>query len=149
MVLFVNATLRPLYPQAWPGTHCVGGWGGPTAGLDGRRKSGPQIVSYWVMLLLYFIHLYCNWLHQALNQTSVSCCSLKMVVECRNTLQRNSMFHIWTLYVQLLCLKLHDPLHYITPVITAGVSVVNLLPFIMYTRYVSARWELLSKVLIT
>ena len=29
-----NATPRPLYPRERPGTHCVGGWVGPRAGLD-------------------------------------------------------------------------------------------------------------------
>jgi hypothetical protein len=35
----VNATLRPLYPRERPGTHCIGGWVGPRAGLDGCGKS--------------------------------------------------------------------------------------------------------------
>ena len=35
----VNATPRPLYPQERPGTHCIGGWVGPRAGLDGCGKS--------------------------------------------------------------------------------------------------------------
>jgi len=31
----VNATTRPLYPPGKiPGTHCIGGWVGPRAGLD-------------------------------------------------------------------------------------------------------------------
>ena len=34
----VNATPRPLYPRERPGTHCIGGWVGPTAGLDGCGK---------------------------------------------------------------------------------------------------------------
>ena len=38
----VNATPRPLYPQKWPGTHCIGGWVGPRAGLDGCGKSRPH-----------------------------------------------------------------------------------------------------------
>ena len=37
----VNATLRPLYPRGTPGTHCIGGWVGPRAGLDGCGKSRP------------------------------------------------------------------------------------------------------------
>jgi hypothetical protein len=31
----VNATPRPLYPRKWPGTHWIGGWVCPRAGLDG------------------------------------------------------------------------------------------------------------------
>jgi hypothetical protein len=31
----VNATPRPLYLRERPGTHCIGGWVGPRAGLDG------------------------------------------------------------------------------------------------------------------
>ena len=34
-----NATTRPFYPRKRPGTHCIGGWVGPTAGLDGCGKS--------------------------------------------------------------------------------------------------------------
>jgi hypothetical protein len=32
----------PLYPQERPGTHCIGGWVGPMAGLDGCGKSRPH-----------------------------------------------------------------------------------------------------------
>ena len=35
----IKATSRPLYPQEWPGTHCIEGWVGPRAGLDGWGKS--------------------------------------------------------------------------------------------------------------
>jgi len=35
----VNAKPRPLYPRERPGTHCVGGWVGPRAGLDRCGKS--------------------------------------------------------------------------------------------------------------
>ena len=35
----VNSTPWPLYPWEWPGTHCVGCWVGPRAGLDGCGKS--------------------------------------------------------------------------------------------------------------
>jgi len=31
----VKATPRPLYPRERPGTHCMGGWVGPSSGLDG------------------------------------------------------------------------------------------------------------------
>jgi len=37
----VNATPRPLYPRERPGTHCIEGWVGPKAGLDGWGKSRP------------------------------------------------------------------------------------------------------------
>ena len=37
----VNATPRPLYPRERPCTHCIGGWMGPRAGLDGCGKSRP------------------------------------------------------------------------------------------------------------
>jgi len=30
----LNVTPRPLYPRERPGTHCIGGWVGPRAGLD-------------------------------------------------------------------------------------------------------------------
>jgi hypothetical protein len=35
----VNATSRPLYPRERPRTHCIGGWVGSRAGLDGCGKS--------------------------------------------------------------------------------------------------------------
>jgi hypothetical protein len=35
----VNATPRPLYPRERPGIHCVRGWVGLRAGLDGCGKS--------------------------------------------------------------------------------------------------------------
>jgi hypothetical protein len=38
----VNATPRPLYPRERPGTHCVRGWLGPKAGLDGFGKTRPK-----------------------------------------------------------------------------------------------------------
>ena len=37
----VNATPRPLYPRERPGTHCIGCWVGPRAGMDGCGKSCP------------------------------------------------------------------------------------------------------------
>ena len=36
---WVVVTPRPLYLREWPGTHCIGGWVGPRAGLDGCEKS--------------------------------------------------------------------------------------------------------------
>jgi hypothetical protein len=41
MGLVVNATTRLLYPRERPSTHCIGGWVGPTAGLDGCGKTRP------------------------------------------------------------------------------------------------------------
>ena len=38
----VNATPRPLYPWERPSTHCIGGWVGHRAGLDGCGKSRRQ-----------------------------------------------------------------------------------------------------------
>ena len=39
----VNVTPRPLYPRERPGTHYIGGWVGPKAGLDecGKSRSSP------------------------------------------------------------------------------------------------------------
>jgi hypothetical protein len=37
----VNSTPRPLYPRKRPVTHCIGGWVGPRAGMDGCGKSYP------------------------------------------------------------------------------------------------------------
>ena len=37
----INATPRPLYPRERNGSHCIGGWVGPSAGLDGCGKSRP------------------------------------------------------------------------------------------------------------
>ena len=38
----VNATHRPPYPRERPGTHCIGGWVDPRAGLNGSGKSRPH-----------------------------------------------------------------------------------------------------------
>ena len=38
----VNATPLPLSPREWPGTHCIGGWLGPRASLNGCGKSHPH-----------------------------------------------------------------------------------------------------------
>jgi hypothetical protein len=35
----VSIAPRPLYPRERPGTHCIGGWVGPRAGLDVCEKS--------------------------------------------------------------------------------------------------------------
>jgi len=37
----VNATPRLLYPRERPGTHCIGGWVGPIAGLDSAENLAP------------------------------------------------------------------------------------------------------------
>ena len=37
----VSATPWPLYPRERPGTHCIGGWVGPRAGLGRCEKSRP------------------------------------------------------------------------------------------------------------
>jgi hypothetical protein len=41
MVVGVNATPWPLFPQERPGTHCIGGWVGLRAGLDRCGKFRP------------------------------------------------------------------------------------------------------------
>jgi hypothetical protein len=41
MVWMVNATIRPLYPPECPGTHCIGVWVGPKAGVGVCGKSRP------------------------------------------------------------------------------------------------------------
>jgi hypothetical protein len=38
----INNTPRPLYPWERPGTHCIGGWVGSRAGLDGCEKPLPH-----------------------------------------------------------------------------------------------------------
>jgi len=38
----VNATPRPLYPRERPGTHYIGGWVCPTAGLDFAENLAPS-----------------------------------------------------------------------------------------------------------
>jgi len=42
----VNATPLPLDPWERHGIHCIGGWLGPRAGLDGCRKSRLRPNSY-------------------------------------------------------------------------------------------------------
>jgi len=41
----INATPWALYPRERPGTHCIGGWVGPGAGLEGCGKSRLHRVS--------------------------------------------------------------------------------------------------------
>ena len=41
----VNATARPLNRREWPCTHCIGGWVGPTVGVDGCGKSRPHLMT--------------------------------------------------------------------------------------------------------
>jgi len=38
----VNATPRQIYPEERPGTHCIGSWVEPGAGLDGCGKPRPH-----------------------------------------------------------------------------------------------------------
>ena len=42
MVLGVNATPWPLFPQEWSGTLCIGSWVHLRAGVDYFGKSRPQ-----------------------------------------------------------------------------------------------------------
>ena len=42
MMRVVNATPRPLNLRERPGTHCIGGWVGPSAGMDGCGKCRPH-----------------------------------------------------------------------------------------------------------
>ena len=42
----VNSTPRPLYPRERPGTHCIGDWVGPRAGLDRCGKPLPD--RHWI-----------------------------------------------------------------------------------------------------
>jgi hypothetical protein len=42
MMRAVNTTPRLLYPWERPGTHCIGGWVGPRAGLDGCGEPLPH-----------------------------------------------------------------------------------------------------------
>jgi hypothetical protein len=51
----VKATARPIYPLERPGTHCIGGWVGPRAGLDGCGKSRPHRDSIPVPSLLVMV----------------------------------------------------------------------------------------------
>jgi hypothetical protein len=37
----VNTMTGPIYPWERPSTHCIGGWVGPSAGLDRFGKSSP------------------------------------------------------------------------------------------------------------
>ena len=53
----VNATPWPLYPQERPGTHCIGGWVGPRASLDGCRKTRPTRTFFFYERNTLFYHL--------------------------------------------------------------------------------------------
>ena len=43
-----RTTPQPLYPRERPGTHCIGGWVGPRAGLDGCGKSRPPPPGFYL-----------------------------------------------------------------------------------------------------
>ena len=87
----VKATPQPLYPQERPGTHFIGGWVGPRAGLDGCVKSHPQprfdprtvqsVVSHYTdrailaqQGFVYFNFLYAVTLHIFLLSVNVKMC---------------------------------------------------------------------------
>jgi hypothetical protein len=72
----VNATPRPFYLRERPGTHCIGGWVGPRAGLEGCGKYrshrdlilGPSSPSESLYQLRYpdpqikqTPHIFANW----------------------------------------------------------------------------------------
>jgi hypothetical protein len=69
MAWLVNATPRPLYPPEKFGTHCIRGWVGPRAGLDGCGKCrfDPRTSSQSLYQMSYLgpllghivIHLFC------------------------------------------------------------------------------------------
>ena len=42
----VNAMPRPLYPREGPGTHCIGGWVDPRAGLEGAEYLAPTGIRF-------------------------------------------------------------------------------------------------------
>jgi hypothetical protein len=49
MKVGVNVTLRPLYPQERPGTHCIGVWVGSRADLNWSGKSRPSGFDPWTV----------------------------------------------------------------------------------------------------
>jgi hypothetical protein len=53
----INATLRPLYPREWPGTHCAGVWVGPRTGLDGCKNLAPTGIFLFSVLPLYYFYV--------------------------------------------------------------------------------------------
>ena len=69
MGLVVNATPRPLDPRERRGTHCIGGWVGPRAGLenfaplgirspDRSARSESQYRLNYPSPLIYIIYIY-------------------------------------------------------------------------------------------
>ena len=66
-----NATPRPLYPWKRPGTHCIGGWVGPKAGLDVSENLDPTGIRtpdlptcseslYWLRYPSHYLHIQTN-----------------------------------------------------------------------------------------
>jgi hypothetical protein len=68
----VNAMLRPLYPQVGPGTHCIGGWMDPRAGLDGCGISRPPL-GFDLRTVQVVANRYTDW---AVQYIGVSSCSV-------------------------------------------------------------------------
>jgi len=54
----VNAVPRQLYPQERPGTHCIGGWMGPRAHLEGFEKSRPHRDFFKRIIYLFVLSLH-------------------------------------------------------------------------------------------
>ena len=57
----VNATPRPLYPLERPGTHCIGGWVGPRADLDGCGKTHPTAPGFDPRTVQSVASRYTDW----------------------------------------------------------------------------------------
>jgi hypothetical protein len=57
----VNATPRPLYPREEPSTHCIEGWVGPRAGLDGCGNSPPPPPGFDSQTVQPVANCYIDW----------------------------------------------------------------------------------------
>ena len=100
----VNATPQPLYPPCKRlGTHCIGGWVGPRAGLDGCAKPHPPS-GFDPQTIQPIASCYTDWATRA--QQYTYCILLYLYKYTKN---KQKLFHTSFNYQKCICstLKLH------------------------------------------
>jgi hypothetical protein len=83
----VNATSWPFFPGEGPGTHCIGGWLGPRAGLDGCVKFPTPGFDPRTVQLITSRYSYCaTSLHNSLVLRYIKCVACVYKAPARNIL---------------------------------------------------------------
>ena len=92
MGLMVNAT--PGRCRERPGTHCIGGWVGPRAGLDGCGKSRPPPTGFDPRTVQPLASRYTDWAIQCVIVVSIKQRSRSVVQTGHGTVTGRSEWHI-------------------------------------------------------